>query len=101
MTTSTIFDDLSNRKHLSQVLAIADEGEISLERLRELAYGTASARDVVVHGEHWLRTLVDLLQRGGIGQLERRADGRIVFVFTGAVPTAEEAWTRCESSSRA
>jgi hypothetical protein len=48
---------------------------------------------VELHGEHWLPTLLDVLPRGGVGQLERRADG-IVFVFADRLPTPEKAWER-------
>jgi hypothetical protein len=94
MTVSTFFDDLANRKHLTQVLARADEGELPLEWLRRLANGSASNVDIEEFGEHWLRTLIDSLERGGIGRLERRESGAIVFVFSEELPTADEAWER-------
>jgi hypothetical protein len=96
MTVSTIIDDLANRRDLGEVLAMADEGEIPLWRLRRMAYGSASVVDIERHGEHWLLTLVDLLQRGGIGALERRAGGQVVFVFADSLPTADEAWERSQ-----
>jgi hypothetical protein len=92
--SSTIIDDVANKQHLPQVLAFAGEGELPLERLRGIACGSATRGDVEEYGDDWTRTLVDLLQRGGIGQLERREDGRIVFVFADELPTADEAWDR-------
>jgi hypothetical protein len=92
--SSTIFDDVANRRHLPEVLALAGEGELPLEWLRRLANGSASHVDIEEFGEHWLRSLVDLLQRGGVGRLERREDGRLVFVFADELPTADEAWDR-------
>jgi hypothetical protein len=92
--SSTIIDDVSNRKLLQPVLDMAGEGELRLERLRRLACGSATHADVLEFGDHWTRTLVDLLQRGGVGRLERRADGRVVFVFADELSTADEAWER-------
>jgi hypothetical protein len=94
MTCSGIIDDLANKRHLPQVLALAGEGELRLERLRRLACGSAAPGDVEEYGDQWTRSLVDLLQRGGIGRLERREDGRIVFVFADELPTARDAWDR-------
>jgi hypothetical protein len=96
---STIFDDLANRSLLPKVLARAGEGELPLEWLRRLANGSASNVDIEEYGEGWLRSLVDLLERGGIGRLERRADGRIVFVFADELPSADDAWERAFVSS--
>lgn len=95
MTTSFI-DDLANEKHIGTALEWAAAGDevIPIERLRELACGTAKPYDVAAHGQHWVETLLDLLQRGGVGQLERRADGQIVFGFADPLPTAAEAWQR-------
>lgn len=76
------------------MLALADEGELPLERLRRLACGQATRADVDEYGDHWTRTLVDLLQRRGIGRLERRADGSVAFVFVDELPTAVQAWDR-------
>lgn len=92
--SSTIIDDLANRRHLSEVLELAGESEIPLERLRRMACGSASRADIDEHGDHWTRTLVDLLQRGGIGRLERREDGVIMFVFADKLPSADGAWDR-------
>jgi hypothetical protein len=96
---STIFDDLANQRHLAEVLAMADEGELQLSRLRRMAYGSASPVDIEKHGEGWLLTLVDLLQRAGLGSLERRAGGEVVFVFADLdeLPSSpEEAWQRSQ-----
>jgi hypothetical protein len=95
MSTSFI-DDLANERHIVDVLEWAADGDeaVPLERLRRLACGNATSRDIEQRGEHWTETLLDLLQRGGIGQLERRQDGRIVFVFADPLPTAAEAWRR-------
>jgi hypothetical protein len=91
---STIIDDVANWRHLSEVLELAGEGEIPLERLRRMACGSASRADVDAYGDHWTKTLVDLLQRGGIGRLERRGDGVIMFTFVepAELPSADEAW---------
>jgi hypothetical protein len=45
-----------------------------------------------------LLTVIDLLQRGGVGSLERRADGQVVFVFADLdeLPSPEEAWERSQ-----
>jgi hypothetical protein len=94
MSASSIIDDLANRRYLPQVLALAGEGELSLERLRRLACGSGAPGDVEEYGDQWTMTLVDLLQRGGIGRLERREDGRIVFVFADELPTAPDTWDR-------
>jgi hypothetical protein len=93
----SIIDDIANRRHLSQVLAMVDEGEIPLWRLCAMVNGTASPTDVERHGEWWLRSLLDLLERGGIGRLERRSSGEVVFVFEDDLPTPEEAWERSQS----
>jgi hypothetical protein len=94
VSDSSIIDDLANRRHLPQVLALAGEGELPLEHLRRLACGSATRGDVAEYGAHWTRTLVDLLERGKVGQLERREDGRVVFVFADELPTAAAAWDR-------
>jgi hypothetical protein len=39
MSVSTIIDDIANRRHLSEVLALAGKGEIEIGRLRRMAYG--------------------------------------------------------------
>ena len=61
--------------------------------------GTASSLDMQRHSEHWLRSLVDLLERGGIGQLERKSSGEVAFRFADQLPTAEEAWARAWAAS--
>jgi hypothetical protein len=94
MSDDTIIDDLANRRHLPEVLALAGEGELPLGRLHRMACGSASRPDVDEFGDYWTRTLVDLLQRGGVGRLERREDGRVVFVFADELPTADDAWER-------
>ena len=95
MTTSFI-DDVANWRHIAEVLEWAADGYevVPIERLRELAHGSATAHDIEQYGEHWTETLLDLLQRGGVGWLERRADGRIVFVLADPLPTAAAAWQR-------
>jgi hypothetical protein len=95
----SIIDDIANRRHLSEVLALADKGEIEIRWLRRMAYGAASSIDIARHGEWWLRSLLDLLERGGVGSLERRADGQVVFVFADLdeLPSPEEAWERSQS----
>jgi hypothetical protein len=50
--------------------------------------------DIEEYGVRWLETLIDLLERGGVGRLERREDGRVVFVFADELPTAADAWDR-------
>jgi hypothetical protein len=94
VSASSIIDDVANWRHLAEALALAGEGELPLEQLRRMACGQATRGDVDEYGDHWTRTLVDLLERGGIGRLERRADGSIVFVFADELPTADEAWDR-------
>jgi hypothetical protein len=77
---STIIDDLSNRRDLATLLEWAQDGPIPVERLRWLAYGAASSTHVAAHGDHWLRTLIDVAERAGIGTLERDPTGRLVLV---------------------
>jgi hypothetical protein len=99
VSVSTVFDDLANRRHLSEVLALSGKGELGIGRLRRMATGAASSVDIEKHGDYWLLTLVDLLQRGGVGSLERRTDG-VVFVFADLdeLPSSpEEAWARSQS----
>jgi hypothetical protein len=90
VTASTIVDDVANRPLLGRVLAMAGEGELSLDWLRELACGKASTVDRARFAEDWTASLVDYLQRGGVGQLTRCGDGRIVFRFAQPVPTVAE-----------
>jgi hypothetical protein len=94
--TTSFIDDLANSRHLAEVIEWAAAGDevVPIERLRKLACGTATSHDIEQHGEHWTETLIDLLQRGGVGQLERRADGAIVFAYVQSIPTAAEAWQR-------
>ena len=54
---------------------MAAEGEVALGRLETLSCGKASTLDREWHAEHWTLTLLDFLQRGRIGRLERRPDG--------------------------
>jgi hypothetical protein len=91
---ATVIDDLANRHCLAPVLAMSGREELPLSEIHRLACGTASRLTVEQHGEHWLSTLLELLQRGGVGHLERRADDQLVFVFARELPTAEEAWER-------
>jgi hypothetical protein len=87
-------ESVAKRKPFETVLAMAaDQEEVSLERLNELASASASAPDREQFGEIWLQSLLDLLERGGVGRLERRSDGRVAFVFASELPSsAEEAW---------
>jgi hypothetical protein len=95
-----VIDDLANRRNLEPVLAMGAREELSLEEISTLACGHASPLACEKYGEHWLATLLDLLQRGGVGRLERRADDRVVFVFASELPSAEEAWERAWSAAR-
>lgn len=52
----------------------------------------ANAQDVELRGEGWLRSLVDLAERGGLGHVERDQRGEVVFVFASPLPDAETAW---------
>lgn len=56
------------------MLARAGEWELSLEWLRELASGNASNPELEAHGEHWLATLIELLERGGVGRAAARRE---------------------------
>jgi hypothetical protein len=62
--------------------------------LQALAYGTANVSDRERYGPYWLAALIDLAQRGGVGELERAEDGSVVFRPALEVPSAEEAWRR-------
>jgi hypothetical protein len=91
MTTSTIVDDVANGVHLEPVLSVAAGRDfVTLSWLREVACGKAEKLAREWHAEYWTETLVDYLQRGGVGRLERRDDGRVVFVFARPLPTAVE-----------
>lgn len=99
MSVSSIIDDVANMRHLPEVLALAGERELPLGRLRRMACGQASRADVDEYGARWTSTLIDLLERGGVGRLERREDGSVVFVFASELPSADEAWDRAFASS--
>jgi hypothetical protein len=73
--SSSIIDDLANRRHLPEVLRPRRERELPLERLWRMACGSATRADVDEYGDHWTKTLVDLLQRGGIGSSVARMAG--------------------------
>jgi hypothetical protein len=64
VSSSSIIDDVANLRHLPEVLALAGEGELPLERLSRIACGSATRADVEQFGEVWTTTLVDLLQVG-------------------------------------
>jgi hypothetical protein len=100
MSSSSVIDDIANRNLIEPVLSQAAERELSLEWLLELACGQAANNDRERYGRHWLRTLLDLLERGGVGHLERRDREQIVFVFADVPPSAEEAWERAWSAAR-
>ncbi len=98
---STFIDDLANSQELGQALALADkQDELSLAELREMACGNASRPDREQHEEHWLETLIEALERAGVGGLERRADGHIVLAFADDPPTVAEAKARLFATSQ-
>jgi hypothetical protein len=94
MNNSSVIDDIANRRLIAPVLARAEERELSIRWLQELACGHAAKDGRERYGQHWLATPIDLLERGGVGHLERRQRGQIVFVFEDVLPSAKEAWER-------
>jgi hypothetical protein len=93
MSDETVIDDLAERDHLGTLCEWARDGHpIPLRRLQELAYGRASMSDREQYGPGWLAALIDLAQRGGVGELERDADGAVVFRPAPEVPSFEDAW---------
>jgi hypothetical protein len=88
----TVIDDIAERGHLRVLIEWAEDGPIALGRLEELACGDASAVVRERYGAHWLSTLIDLAQRGGVGELERDEDGAVVFRPASVVPNFADAW---------
>jgi hypothetical protein len=95
---SDVIDDLANRALLAEVVALARGGPVPLAQLRRLAVGSAEATLVERHGAHWLDTLVDAAERGGIGHLRRDDRGAVALVPRNPVPTPEAAWERVAAS---
>ena len=107
---SDFIDDISNEKHLEVICARAREGRpIPLSGCgRSRTAPRTGSTSAETHGrkrvrdatpicctmQHWLDTLIDLCERGGVGSLEHREDGAIVFVPAARVPDAAEAWRR-------
>jgi hypothetical protein len=100
MTVSNFFDDLSNSRHLEDLLALAGEGSsVRLEQFRKLACGRAETSFVEKHGDHWTRTLIDFAIRAGIGELRQDPmTGALSFMPSDDLPTAEQAWQRVSDS---
>jgi hypothetical protein len=95
MSDETVIDDIAERHNLGTLCEWARDGRpIPLGRLQALAYGSANASDRERYGPGWLAALIDLAQRGGVGELERGEDGAVVFRPAPEVPTAEDAWRR-------
>jgi hypothetical protein len=96
--TTSIIDDLAAKRHLGEVLGMARNGPIPLERLQTIAFGAAARPDIEAFGEMWVSALIDLLQRARIGALVRDADGQLWLVPMRNLPsTPEEAWARVVS----
>jgi hypothetical protein len=69
--TATIFDDLANRRALPELVDLVGRGPVPIATLRRL-----TGRPVVGDeglAELWLRALVDLAERAGLGHMEPRA----------------------------
>jgi len=96
---TSFIDDLANRRHLPTVIGWAEQGApIPVERLQTLANGSARGPDIDRHGEHWARTLISLLERGGVGTLQQDHTGAHVLVPATRPPTEEEAWEAATGS---
>jgi hypothetical protein len=93
--SETVIDDLAERDNLAVLCEWARAGRpIPLWRLQSLAYRSANTRDRERYGPGWLTALIDLAQRGGVGELERDAGGAVVFRPALEVPSFEDAWRR-------
>jgi hypothetical protein len=92
---SSIIDDLWHWRRWPAILAgIAPGEELEMSRVRALVCGDEGGIDV----EHWVTTFIDFCERGAIGDLRLRADGRYVFALADPLPTVDEAWRRVEAS---
>jgi hypothetical protein len=95
----SVIGDLCERAQLKLLAEWAQEGEaIPVERLQALVNGKASAMNVERHGPTWLADLCDAAERGGVGWLERRDDGAVVFVPDDDAPDGDTAWRRIVAS---
>jgi hypothetical protein len=93
---SHVIDDLANRNALRLVAAWAEEhpdAPMPLEQVRRIACGNASTVDTNYYGEQWTKSLISLVQRSGVGCLERDQDGRLRLRFTQPLPDVEAAWS--------
>jgi hypothetical protein len=96
----SIIDDLSNRELLGVLIEWGhSQRSVSVNRLQRLVNGMATAPDVAQYGEYWLRSLIDLAERAGVGQLERQRDGRMMLVFARELPDADDAWNAARGVS--
>jgi hypothetical protein len=93
MSEESVIDDLASRRDLGVLCEWAREGRpIPLRRVQVLVNGSANTSDVLRYGPGWLAALLDLAERGGVGTLERGADGAVVFRPAAEVPNFEDAW---------
>jgi hypothetical protein len=109
VSSSSIIDDVANLRHVPEVLALAGEGELPLERLRRIACGSATRADVEQFGDVWTKTLVDLLQVGSTAvSLTGPHDWqgstlrwRCALRFGRRGPVTEPGWHECGSKTLA
>jgi hypothetical protein len=89
----SVIDDLAGRRDLPAVLDWCRAGRsIPVSRLRALVCESAGSVDVARYGEHWLRTLLDMLERAGVGHLARDRFGELALVPADELPTTGAAW---------
>src|SRR5829696_2927064 len=92
MSGSSIIDDLANKRHLPQVLALAGEGEVSLERLRRPACGSAThgtSRSPAPSGRGRSSICLSVAAGSSVART-----GVFVFVLADELPTATAALDR-------
>lgn len=100
MSRDHVIDDLANRLRLYQLFAWAREyGPVMpIGQVRRIAYGTAAAVDINQHGTYWVKSLLSLAQRTGLGCLERDGDGELLLRFAEPLPDDEQVETAWEGA---
>jgi hypothetical protein len=85
--------DPASARDLDWVISRAP-GDLPLDEIRGHLFRHADRPDVARFGTSWVRELLSLLERGGVGFLARDERGGIVLRFADPVPSADEAWHR-------
>jgi hypothetical protein len=85
--------DLASARELDWVISRAPD-DLPLDELRGHLFRGAERTAVARFGAEWVRELLSLLERGGVGSLARDERGRIVLRFAEPVPSADAAWHR-------